>query len=322
MTMVEREHTEFTTSRPYSEADFDGSGAAPLLIVGSRARPQLIHRQDTLAQNFDKVVHHELQGIATDGVVDFTSHAILSRMHQREGLNSIAFMRRRYRFPHPWEAPHRSIGYVLNACRIAPLGEGTADQNHTAHLAFGMPAGEIKQLTIVNDFRKDEEMPMWDEVSELVGADARPRPSDMRAHAVLGFDRDILTNQHVGAVRVGMKRDIGTAPGNIKVKARTTAIINTRPDSGFNQDIIAQLREATYENQKREEIERESKGRVTFDRINLAEIPEFYRALNWLISSDVEPGKVLARNETVYGINLAASERIAQKNSWGLRRLF
>jgi hypothetical protein len=115
---------------------------------------------------------------------------------------------------------------------------------------------------------------------------------------VLGFDRDILTNQHVGAVRIGMKRDIGMASGNTEVKSRTTAIINTRPSSGFDQDIVAQLREATYEKK------------------DLVDIPDFHRAIRWLITSELKPGKVLARNETVYEINQTAAHRIAQKRAW------
>jgi hypothetical protein len=284
--------------RSYTESDFDGSHAAPLLIIGNYTLKHLTARQDHLAKNFANAVQGELSDITTPGVVDFVSNSLISRMHQREGLNGLAFMRRLNYLPHPWEVPNRSIGYVLRACGVVPLGKGDIDQNHTATLAYGMPSGELANLTVINEFRRDEEAPMWDGVSELIGRDAAPHPDDMRAFTVLGFDRDILTNQHVGAVRIGMKRDIGMASGNTEVKSRTTAIINTRPSSGFDQDIVAQLREATYEKK------------------DLVDIPDFHRAIRWLITSELKPGKVLARNETVYEINQTAAHRIAQKRAW------
>lgn len=322
MEQVEVPILKTNQERSYSESDFDGSRAAPLLIIGNYALSTLTQQQDRLAETFATAVHSELHEITNPGVVNFVSSSLISRMHQREGLNGLAFMRRLNYFPHTWEVPNRTAGCVLRACGIVPLGKGSVDQNHSATLAFGMPSGELANLTVINEFRRKQESPMWDDVSELVGHDATPHPDNMRAFTVLGFDRDILKNQHVGAVRIGMKRDIGVASGNTKVKSRTTAIINTRPDSGFDQDIVAQLREASYQNKRNEELERSSKGRLTFEKTNLAEIPEFYRAIRWLITSELTPGKVLARNETVYEINEAAATRIAQKNSVKSARSF
>ena len=62
----------------YTEDDFDGSNAAPLLIVGPEAQQSLVDRQDALGVNFEAVARQRLSGLVDEDVVAFAATSRLS----------------------------------------------------------------------------------------------------------------------------------------------------------------------------------------------------------------------------------------------------
>jgi hypothetical protein len=272
------------TSRPYSEADFDGYRAAPLLIVGMDARQDLIEAQDRLAENFREAAYYELYPYAKASVIEFVSRSIVTRMQQREGLNGTSYLHRKHAVPYA-TIDGFSAEAIREAAERAQVGAGTVRQNELARVAFGMDSIEYANATFINGFRKEIEPAMWRDVSDLVGADASPRPDQMYSVQVLGFDRDIRTQRHIGAMRIGMKRKIGTLDDGTIVKGRTAAIINMSPSTGVNPGLVEEFQEAARHNVPVESLE------------------SFEKAVAWLVSSSLPDGLVLARNETVYGVS-------------------
>lgn len=273
------------SKRHYSADDFDGYHAAPLLITGKEADPKLVKRQDALAWRMVDAAYGEVVTVAKPSVAIFAAHSTLSRMQQREGMNSISYMHRKFKTPRVELLPDTDPQLVYEACDLALSGGGEPIQNDMARIAFGMQTIELSNVTIFNEFRKELEGPMWRAVSEVTGKDATPKASQMYGLRILGFDRDIFTNQHVGAVRIGMKRLIGELDDGTRVKSRTTAIINTSPSSGFDQDILGEFRQF--------EGEKDALARM-------ASLMTFQRAIGWIIDTELSAGLVLARNETVY----------------------
>ena len=271
--------------RRYSADDFDGYRAAPLLIVGQEADPELVTRQDELAWRMVDAAYGEVVTVAKPSVALFVARSTLARMQQREGMNGISYMHRSFTEPRIEQVPDADEGAIYEACRLAQRGEATPYQNDMARRALGMASVELANLTIFNEFRKELEPDMWQAVSDLAGRDASPKADESYGLRILGFDRDIFQYQHVGAVRVGMKRHIAELDDGTHIKSRTTAIINVSPSSGFDQDILDQFRECQGHSNPFEKM---------------AEVSEFRRAVSWIIDSDLNPGIVLARNETVY----------------------
>ena len=267
----------------YSEADFDGSHAAPLLIVGETAKPYLIENQDRLAHNFEQLAHSELDSFVKPSVINFVIHSITSRMYQREGLNGISYIHRLNKEP---VIPSKllSADEVEQACEDAKHGHGSVLQNEIARRAFAMSSVELANLTIIGEARKNLEAPMWREVSQLVHMNAFPEPSQVYGEQVLGFDRDIRDSAHIGAMRIGMKRTLGKTDYGAHVKARTTAIINMSPSTGIDGETVALFRETAQQGK------------------SISELPEFKRMVEWLVKSELPHGLVLARNETVYDV--------------------
>jgi hypothetical protein len=270
----------------YSEDNFDGYNSAPLLIIGEEAKPELREQQDRLGNNIVELVYSELSSYANPIVVKFVAKSIISRMHQRESLNGNSYRFRDNILPVTGLTPEYDPEYVLDACEKSKYGKGSMIQKEIARVAFGSKAAEYGNLTIVGDKRKQLETPMWDEVSELVGHDATPKPDQMYGLQVLGFDRVITESSHIGAMRIGMKRLIGQTEFGAKVKARTTAIINMSTSTGIDRDLLKLFKETVIRT-----------GEVS----SVAELPEFKNAVSWLVGSELPPGLVLARNETIYG---------------------
>lgn len=273
--------------RHYTEGDFDGYHAAPLLIVGPDADPELVERQDELAWRMVDAAYGEVAAVAKPSVAMFAARSTIGRMHQREGMNGISYMHRRFETPRVDQVPDVDPAFVLEACTRALRGQGTPIQNDIARRADGRDTAEIANLTIFNTFRKNLEPHMWQAVSELVGHDATPRSDQMYGLRILGMDRMLAQSQHLGAVRIGMKRHIAELDDGTLVKARTTAIINVSPSSGFDQDIIERFRSVAGE-------------KNAFERMSV--MPEFQRAIGWLIDTPLSEALVLARNETVYEV--------------------
>lgn len=279
----------------YSEADFDGYHAAPLLLSGGEADVTLVARQDAIADAFERAVHGELADVAKEGVRAFVATSIRERMHQREALNSASYSHRLFPAPYTDMITDMTALEVDDVCETVKLGLGTPCQNELARRALGMSSVEIANLTVIGDFRRDLEAPMWEDVSELVGKDATPQPDQMYRLKLLGFDRpDIMRQRHIGAMRVEMKRRIGSIGDDTMVKARTTAIINTSPSSGFDQSLIERFKQVG--------------GKPEL----ISELPEFKRAMAWLISSELSYGIVLSRNETVYAENEGIRRALSQ----------
>jgi len=267
---------QFTQNYVYTEEDFDGFSAAPLLIVGQEARKILIASQDALAYNFEELAHAELDDFIKPSVVNFVARSVISRMHQREGLNAVSYNQRLNKgFPDT---------SVAEACEKAKYGRATPIENEIARHALGMKSVEYANLTIIGDARKNLEPKMWDQVGELFDVDATPQPDQMYGLQVLGFDRDIRTSSHIGAMRIGMKRYIGETEYGAIGKARTTAIVNLSPSTGFDPSLVELFRE------------------TAIDGNNIADLPEFQSAVKWLVKTELPSGLVLARNETVYGV--------------------
>ncbi len=302
--------SNFETSHyVYSEADFDGYRAAPLVAIDSPARPQLIASQDGLARNLEALVYATLPEYAKPSAVDFVARSIIARMQQREGMNSISYIGRQNETPIVPTTMDSTPEEVAEACEKMVYGRGSVLQNELARVAYGMTAAEYANLTVIGEVRKHLEPAMWDEVSELAGKDATPQFNDFYRFSSHGFDKNIVDDVNVSALRIGMKRRIGVTPDGADIKARTTAIFKLYPTYRAMGLSGNEIRETIAEFQ---EVERyraahglttpEARDADQTDRCtNIAELPAFQLAVEWLVSTQVEPGLVLARNETVYG---------------------
>jgi len=288
--------TQFPSGRPYSADDFDGYQAAPLLIAGGRAPKSVVQRQERLSQQLVEVARYELEPYAKDPVVEFVTRSIATRMQQREGANWSQFNVRLNTAPRWFNVPNANPVEVAIAAYKALFGNGTVRENDIARRGFGMASAEYANLTIVGEFRKELEVPMWDEIGALTGKDATPHYDQMRGLQIIGFDRDIKQSKHIGAMRISMKRTIGELDDGTLVKGRTTAILNTRPSvEGIEQSDINTIREAYI------------------DKVPMNEVPEFQRIVRWMIDDSLNPGVVLARNETTYGFNEEVENQVTAR---------
>jgi len=305
MTTIE---TLATTHAPYtySEADFDGHHAAPLLIVGPERQQDLIDAQDKLANHFVFLTESELASYAKPNVRSLVSRSITSRMHLREASNGMSYISRPNQKPDYSIDPAYSQLEVHEACENLKYGRGSVLQNELARRAFGMSSVEYANLTIIGAARRQLEPRMWEEVSQLVESDATPRPEQMYKFKVLEFDRNVREDPNISALRLSMKRRIGVTPDGAEVKARTTAIVKLMPlirhmgapDKTY-QSFVSQVREIVNEHVDGDVQDEEEKAG---GYKAIAQLPEFLAAVKWLVETNpVAHGVVLARNETVYG---------------------
>ncbi len=277
--------------RTYSLSDFDGSRAAPLLLVGDDMDPELDARQNRIIEHLQAATRVELAQYASPSVIEFAGNAIVSRMHSRAGYNSQSYMQRANLVPDTTIDGY-SEAEILEACDRARRGEGRMKQNHIAHLAFRTASVEYLNLTEIAQFRAELEEPMWEELSDFVGADARPTSAQMYKKQILSYEGSLSGRQPIGALHVDMKRRVpnGLLEDGTEVKVRTTAVINTRRHNGFDGNVLDALREAKHEKR------------------NLNEVPEFLAYIDQLVDNELPPGVVLTRNETVFGANPVEAE--------------
>ncbi len=264
-----------------NDSSFDGYRAAPLLIHGPEADMRLIARQNQLAANFVTAVHEELTGSVRPPIIEFVANSIVMRMKEREGLNSMSYMRRYYRAVNFAAVPECTRSVVNVATHKALIGEGTVLQNSIAGRAYGMDSVELANLTVINGLRSELVLPMWEEVSLHVNDDVRPRGADdYDSIEILGFDRDISKSDHIGAIRISMKRRLlGRATAGRRVKARTFAAIDTSPSSQFNQKTVDRLVYAAKTGQRLSQ-----------------------NAVTWLLATELPTARILAQNDTVYEV--------------------
>ncbi len=269
----------------YDESDFDGYSAAPVCLIGEDADPELVARQHKMSETFAVAVHGEFNGIVRPSVENFVIHSIRNRMRSREGQNSAAYHMRLHREPMLDYLPGVFMDDVHTACEAIKTGRASVRQAYIARLALGMTSIEFANLTMVGSFRRELEEHMWEEVSDLVGSDARPvSPSDYYRVQALGFDRPLEDAQHLGAVRVGLKRKLGVLSDGTEVKARTTAVVNVGSTSGVARQDVMEMIHAGREHR------------------SIVDLPSFHSLINRILENDFT-APVLARNVTIYGFN-------------------
>lgn len=266
--------------RPLDMSGFDGFQAAPLLLTGDDADPRLVQQQNELADNFVIAARTELAGTVKPPIIDFVASSIVNRMKAREGLNSGSYNRRRYKKVNYAAVPEYPRNVVYDAAQHALIGTGTVLENSISHRALGMESGELANVTVIDTFRAELEPAMWQAVSELIGHDVAPSDDEeYEKIAILGYDRDISKSDHIGAIRVGMPRYLGLSAGDVRVKARTFAVLDTSPSSGFNQETVDRL------------IFAEKKGKPLSDK-----------AITWLLVHELSKSRILAKNHTIYDV--------------------
>lgn len=273
------------TRTAISEANFDGSNAAPLLIVGPERRDSLIDRQDLMIENFQLLTQDRLSGFVEDDVVDFVASSIKNRMHQREGQNGMAYTKRLYETPRYDLLPEISPGAIDDACELSKIGSASLAQQAISATAYGMYHWEGKNLTIVDTARGDLEDPMWLEVSDFIGADARPTFAAMRRLKVHQFVGGETAQSPIRAMRIEMKRTIKNMPDQTDLKGRTFAVINTTQSADFSQRALRSIYDAVKAG------------------VSVSDHPELLSIAERLVDQKLPRGIALARNETVYGYN-------------------
>lgn len=300
--LTNHEIFDSSSGRPYTAAEFDDYHTAPLLLSGAEAKEELIENQDRLLRQFGEISLYEISRYAQPEVAEYGAERIGVRIHQVEAMNANI-----YNYERLNQTPDLTFGVptispetVANACEAALRGKGSVLQNKLARRAFGMPSIGLAELTIIGEFRRELEPPMWDEVSELTGSDATPRFEQMTNLRVLGFHQyDDRSNapQNFDALRIGMKRNLGTLDDGTEVKSRSIALINTDPRYGVQRDDVAEILQ---------DVVKFDEGRKRFEHVQNADMSRnaaFVRVLRWLVEERMKPGTVLARNESVYGYN-------------------
>lgn len=273
-----------------SEADFDGSNAAPLLIVGPERRDSLINRQDAMIESFEQLTQQQLSGMVEDDVKDFVAASIRNRMHQREGQNGMAYTKRLYETPRYDLFPELTPDDVDEACELSKIGSASLAKQAISATAYGMYHWEGKNLTIVDTARGELEGPMWDEVSDFSGVDARPTFAAMRRLKVHQFVGGETTQDPIRAMRIEMKRTIAVLPDETHLKARTFAVINTAQSAEFSQRALRSVYDSVKAGQ------------------SVTEHPALLTIAERLVDQKLPRGIALARNETVYGYNSKTEE--------------
>jgi hypothetical protein len=160
-----------------------------------------------------------------------------------------------------------------------------------------MYAWEGKNLTMIDTFRKELEEPMWQEVSDFAGVDARPTFKAMRAFRVHQFVGGQKPNEPIRAMRIEMKRTIHELDDGTELKARTFAVINTDARSGFKQRDLRSILE------------------VVRDRGDQNSHRPLLEICERRVDDTLPQGVALARNETVYGYNAHTEELFNQKRA-------
>lgn len=279
---------------PYDESTLDGYCPAPLLLLGPESNQGLIERQDALISHLVPLTYHEVirQG-AKDGVALFAARSVYVRMRKREALNSISYINRKSRNIDFSKIKDESEFDSIVACEKAKYGGATATQSHLARRAFAMESIELANLTTLGRARSQLIEPMWQDINQLVSSkNGSEVEKDHYKLNVLNFDRNPRNAQHLGAVRIDAKRKISQidtpdeVSGSAIIKARTTAIINTRPSDGLDKDYVKEL------------IKAGKNAAESTDDLNIEVSDELKQVLSQLLLTNSD--LVIARNDTIY----------------------
>lgn len=290
----------------YSYIDH-GASPAPLLLSGAEQDQTIVaaeHMFKLQILGLVDVIASERQ--LKPSVADWLKASIAYRIDERTGCNSVSYQKRIDQTPNISRLPDHSIEDVLEACHNSRVGTASIAQSRLAQIAYGIPAMELGDITIVGDYRKEFEPDLWNGVSELVGRDVSDFRDGVYRTKIVGFDRPIdAKTQHIGAIRVGTKRLIERdGEYDSTIKGRQMVVIDTSPSSDFPPKLASLLREAYRYNQnlhaKNETLQARGEppsGGIPFI---LEELPPFMEYLEYLRSISMNHSVVLARNETVY----------------------
>jgi hypothetical protein len=294
------------TPRPHVAADFDNYHTAPLLLSGPEARQDLIDNQNRLLQQFVEAALYEISRYSTEDVARYGAERISTRIHQVEGMNANI-----YNFERLYKNANLDVGRpeisrreVARACKLAKVGLGTMRQNELTLEAYKMPSAGLGELTVIGELRRELDVPMWEEASELVGSDATPKFEQMTNLRVLGFHQKEMDS---GALRISMKRNLGTLSTGTEVKSRTIALINTDPSYGLDQGDLEEILQGVVKIDS-------AKNRVeNIQNVDMSRNAAFMRVLEWLVEEEMKPGTVLARNESIYASNPVYQAQVAAR---------
>ena len=274
--------------RNYKASDFNGYCASPLLLIGEHNKDHIDAQNELSWRLVDAAFGETFTQTGNTSLASFVASSVLNRMLLRQGMNSVVYNNRKFIVPRAELVPDAKPREVYEACKAAKLGYGSPIQNNMARIAFGMSSIEIANLTTLGDFRGEHVFPMWDDVCELADIHIPPSGDDIYNLQLLGFDRDIRKNQHLGATRVYFKRHVATLPDGAELKARTTTIINMKPSVLTDQSIVKKLKE-------QETLEQ------------MAKLPAFQELVRRLIDDELngcrQDGAVLAQNDTIYAVS-------------------
>ena len=262
----------------YTEAHFDGYHAAPLLIAGSEIQQHLVERQDVISHNLSGAAREMYEGSLKESALDLITRSIAGRIAVRSVLNSMDYSNREYVEPRFDLVPELSQEEIYAAVNRSRLGDGSIADNALTGRVFDINA-ELGNITTLGDFRKDSRTEMYKEVSEYLGEEVKEIDDvDYDSINILELDRYVADNtQHIGAMRLEMRRHLPLDRYGARIKVRRFAIVDTSPSSGFSEDTADRIIHAKRLNQ-----------------------PLSQKALKWLIEREKPVWRVLAANDTVY----------------------
>jgi hypothetical protein len=292
---------------------------------------ELNAHQEEVAQMYHLLIDSELADRTSLDVRGYILHSIQTRAWQRRGTNSMIYATRLHEMNHEEATPefnhlHRSV----------VEGTATIEQSEFVRRTLGMASIEYGNLTMIGDKRTEYMPNLLAEASQLVGADI----SDVAPYRikVVGFDRepDEKTGAHLGAMRIQLKRKLGTLFDGTVVKQRTFAIVDLSHQGRISDAITAAYQQERHANKeydlyiksrKRDMLKYASDMTLTAMRdatrttdaptlrtTRYENIPEVAEYIQFLIDSDMCDSSVLARNETIYGYNEAIDNEIHRRN--------
>lgn len=291
---------------------------------------ELNAHQEEVAQMYHLLIDHELADRTSLDVRGYILHSIQTRAWQRRGTNSMIYATRLHEMNEDEATPefnhlHRSV----------VEGTATVEQSEFVRRTLGMASIEYGNLTMIGDKRTEYMPDLLTEVGGLVGADI----SDVAPYRikVVGFDRepDEKTGAPLGAMRIQLKRKLGTLYDGTEVKQRTFAIVDLSHQKHLSDVITAAYRQEQQANKeydlyiksrKRDMLKHASDMTLTAMRdatrtanaptlrtTRYEDIPEVAVYIQDLIDSDMCDSSVLARNETIYGFNEATNSEIHRR---------
>ncbi|MNQ90608.1 hypothetical protein D3C85_1059550 [compost metagenome] len=291
--------------------------------------------QSDVRRMMSQLIDHELADKVSGSVLRFVHHSVLTRMIQRDGSNGASYTSRLHdTIPADFDEALRDE--ALQACAATKAGTALMIQSEVTRDVLGMPSAEYGNLTIIGSKRAEHFPDMSSEASELLGKDISGiKPYRIQ---VVGFDRepDGRKNNHLGAMRVKIKRHLGELDNGTEVKQRTMAIIDLSKNAGVDQDIT----QAIFEEYEKERLSKQDAKlaracmkltansdqdmllrEVDTHSNSIISSPPIYSAkygklsqvdmmIQELISRDMLDPLVLARNETIYGYNKEIDQQI------------